>query len=79
MEDIRSDEGRSAVVGIEPIGARETAFTLALTAPELKLTYTALRSLLDDFGREQHDVAEIIRGVLAKLPDEHSIRAITIR
>jgi hypothetical protein len=79
MEEIRSDEGQSAVVETEPIRAGEIAFTLALTAAELKLTYTALRSLLDDFGREQHEVGEIIRGVLAKLPDEHSIRAITIR
>lgn len=79
MEEIRSDEAQPALVQTEPIGARDVAFTLALTAPELKLTYTALRTLLDDFGRDQHDVAEVIRGVLAKLPDEHSIRAITIR
>jgi hypothetical protein len=79
MEEIRSDEAQPTLVNTEPSGARDIAFTLALTAPELKLTYTALRTLLDDFGREQHDVAEVIRGVLAKLPDEHSIRAITIR
>ena len=54
------------------------AFTLHLTEPELKLTHTALRALLDDLGHEEHDLMEIVRGVLSKLPDEHSIRAIRL-
>jgi hypothetical protein len=54
------------------------AYTLDLTPAELKLTYSALRSLLDDFGHDERDVAAIVRRVLAKLPDEHSIRAIDI-
>ncbi len=60
------------------IGPDEIAYELRLTAPELKLTYTALRSLLDDFGHEERDVARIVRGVLDKLPDEHAIRAISL-
>jgi hypothetical protein len=55
------------------------AYTLDLTPAELKLTYSALRSLLDDFGHDERDVAAIVRRVIDKLPDEHSIRAIDIR
>jgi len=60
------------------IGPDETAFTLDLTEAQLKVTWTALRSLLDDFGHEQHDIQRIIHEILDKLPDEHAIRAITI-
>jgi hypothetical protein len=35
-------------------------------------------SMLDDLGHDEADVREIVRGVLSKLPDEHSIRAIDI-
>jgi hypothetical protein len=55
------------------------SFHLELTPEQLKITHTALRSLLDDFGHEEADVHRIIHEVLEKLPDEHSIRAIEIR
>jgi hypothetical protein len=55
------------------------AYTLDLTPAQLKVTHTALRSMLDDFGHEERDVLRVIREVLAKLPDEASIRAIDIR
>jgi len=60
------------------IGPDETAFRLELTAPQLKIVHTALKSLLDDFGHDERDVHRIVHEVLAKLPDEHSIRAIDI-
>jgi CRISPR/Cas system-associated endonuclease/helicase Cas3 len=53
-------------------------YHLELTPAQLKITHTALRSLLDDFGHEQHDVIAVIHEVLAKLPDAHSIRAIVL-
>lgn len=53
-------------------------YHLELTPAQLKITYTALRSLLDDFGHEESDVMAIIHEVLAKLPDEHAIRAIRL-
>jgi hypothetical protein len=56
----------------------ETAYHLQLNAAELKVTHTALKSLFDDLGHDEADVREIVRGVLAKLPDEHSIRAIDL-
>jgi len=56
----------------------DVAFGLHLTAPELKVTYTALHALRDGLGHEESDVARIVQSVLDKLPDEHSIRAIQL-
>ena len=61
------------------IGPDEVAFRLELTAAQLKIVHTALHSLLDDLGHDERDVMDIVRQVLDKLPDEHSIRAIDIR
>ena len=60
------------------IGEDEIAYRLDLTPSELKITFTALHSLLDDMGHDEADVKAIVRRVLDKLPDEHSIRAIQI-
>lgn len=66
-----SDEGKRA----DPSPFK---YHLELTPAQLKLTHTALRSLLDDFGHEQSDVQSVIRQVLEKLPDDHAIRAIRL-
>jgi hypothetical protein len=60
------------------IPAGETAYRLDLTAAQLKITHTALKVLRDDLGHDEHDVRVIADQVLAKLPDEHAIRAIDI-
>jgi hypothetical protein len=64
--------------GINLIGPLEPAFRLELTAAQLKVTHTALKSLLDDFGHEERDVQGIVHEVLAKLPAEPEIRAIDL-
>jgi hypothetical protein len=56
----------------------DVRYHLELTPAQLKITHTALKSLLDDFGHDQHDVMQVIHEVLEKLPDEHSIRAILL-
>ncbi len=56
----------------------EIAYRLDLTAAQLKIVHTALKSLFDDLGREQHDVKKIVAEVLDKLPSEHDIRAIDL-
>lgn len=53
-------------------------YHLELTPAQLKITHTALRSLLDDFGHDEREIHSIIHEVLAKLPDEHAIRAIQL-
>ncbi len=60
------------------LGPDDIAFHLELTAAQMKIVHTALHSLFDDLGREQHDVKTIVAEVLAKLPGEHDIRAIDI-
>ena len=72
MVDQQDMEGNAGEAG-EPFH-----YHLELTPAQLKITHTALRSLLDDFGHEEHDVHAVIHEVLEKLPDEHSIRAIVL-
>jgi hypothetical protein len=60
------------------IGPDDTAYRLELTPAQLKITYTALKSLMDDFGHDERDVHRVIREVIEKLPDEHSLRDIRI-
>ena len=60
------------------IGPDDTAYRLELTPAQLKITYTALKSLMDDFGHDEPDVHRVIREVIDKLPDEHSLRDIKI-
>ena len=62
----------------DDLGESPFKYHLELTPAQLKITHTALRSLLDDFGHEQHDVHAVIREILDKLPDEHAIRAIRL-
>ena len=68
MSDDRSDISSST----------QFHYHLELSPPQLKITHTALRSLLDDFGHDEPDVVRVIHEVLEKLPDEHAIRAIQL-
>ncbi len=56
----------------------DVAYRLELTPAELKVTYTALHSLLNDFGHDEHRVRRIIRGVIDKLPPANSIESIDL-
>jgi hypothetical protein len=71
MSDIGEDDGL-----IKP---GEIAFHLELTAAQLKIVHTALKSLFDDLGHEERDVRDVVLSVLDKLPGEHDIRAIDLR
>jgi hypothetical protein len=53
-------------------------YHLELTPKQLKVTHTALRALRDDFGHDEAEVRDLVEEVLAKLPDEHAIRAIQL-
>jgi hypothetical protein len=55
------------------------AYHLELTAAQLKIVHTALKTLYDDLGHEERDVKQVVSAVLAKLPDEHDMRAIDLR
>jgi hypothetical protein len=60
------------------IGPEETAFRVELTAAQLKVTWSALKSFMNDFGHEEKDIHMVIREVLAKLPEEDSIATIDL-
>jgi hypothetical protein len=55
-----------------------SAYRLELTPEELKVTYNALRSLLNDFGHDEYDVQRLIRSVLEKLPPAERIESIDL-
>jgi hypothetical protein len=56
----------------------DIAFRLELTPAQLKVTHAALKAFLNDFGHDEREVHDAVRAVLAKLPDEGSIRAIDL-
>jgi hypothetical protein len=61
----------------QPLG-EERILSVPLSAPEMKITHTAVRMLLTDLQREQDDERQILWRIIDKLPDEHVIRAITL-
>jgi hypothetical protein len=79
LKTAREGEGISVSDdGSDNLQSTQFHYHLELTPAQLKLTHTALRSLLDDFGHDQSEVLRTIHEVLDKLPDEHAIRAIQL-
>jgi hypothetical protein len=62
-------EGRTDEAGL---------LTVALTPQQMKITFSAVKLLLNDLGREQAEERDLLRGILGKLPDEHTMRAIQL-
>jgi hypothetical protein len=58
--------------------AEHEPLTVPLTAPQMKITHTAVRLLLDDLQRGQDAERQVLWQILEKLPDEHAIRAIEL-
>ncbi len=81
-----SDEAHEPVIRalarevIEGLGRRGDGdrVTLELTPQQMKITYSAVKLLLNDLQREQADERALLREILDKLPDEHTMRAIQI-
>lgn len=69
---------REVLVELEGVADERGILSVALASRQMKITHTALRLLYRDLGREQASELEILRGILNKLPDEHTMRAITI-
>jgi hypothetical protein len=71
---------REVLAGLHAAEPGETGtLTLTLGPEEMKITHTAVRVLLDDTQREQADEREVLRSILEKLPDEHTMRAIRLK
>jgi hypothetical protein len=56
----------------------ERVRSVALTAAQMKIVHTAVKLALDDTQREQSEQRTVLREILSKLPDEHTIRAIQL-
>jgi hypothetical protein len=54
------------------------AARIPLTPPQMKVTHTAVKLRFDDTQREQADERDVLRRILEKLPDEHTMRAIVL-
>jgi hypothetical protein len=61
------------------IGPDDTAFRVELTPAQLKVTWVALKSLLDGYGHDELDVRRLVKSVLDKLPPEESVKDIDLR
>ncbi|HEY8303161.1 MAG TPA: hypothetical protein VIG42_01105 [Solirubrobacteraceae bacterium] len=69
---------REVLTGLDATPEPSGKLTVSLAPQQMKITHTATRLLLGDLQREQADEREILRHVLDKLPDEHTMRAIEL-
>jgi hypothetical protein len=69
---------REVLAQLEQGANAEGKLTVTLSPEQMKITHTAAHLLLDDLQREQAGERELLRRVLEKLPDEHTMRAIEL-
>jgi hypothetical protein len=69
---------REVLAGLELESEQGGKLTVELTPQQMKITHSAVSLLLNDLQREQASEREILRRILDKLPDSHSIRAIEL-
>jgi hypothetical protein len=70
---------REVLAELEAEPDAEGRLTVSLAPEQMKITHTALRLLFDDLQSEQAADRELLRGILDKLPDEHTMRSILLR
>jgi hypothetical protein len=69
---------REVLAQLEGVADERGILSVALASRQMKITHTALGLLFHDLGREQAAEVETLRAILNKLPDEHTMRAITL-
>lgn len=69
---------REVLAGLDAAPDERGVVTLTLAPQQMKITYTAVHVLFDDLQREQAAQRDILRRIVEKLPDEHTMRAIEI-
>jgi hypothetical protein len=69
---------REVIAGLEGEADEHGVLTVTLEPRQMKITHSAVRLLLNDLQREQADEREVLRAILEKLPDEHTMRAIQL-
>jgi hypothetical protein len=70
--------GREVLEQIQNAPAGGAVLTVELTPRQMKFTHSAVKLLMNDLQREQADERELLRSILGKLPDEHTMRAIQL-
>jgi len=69
---------REVLTGLSEPPDERGRLTVALGPEQMKITHSAVKLLLNDLQRGQASEREILRSVLDKLPDEHTMRAIAL-
>jgi hypothetical protein len=69
---------REVLAALEHDPDANVMLSVPLSAPGMKIAYSAVRLLLNDLQREQADERATLWAILDKLPDEHAVRAISI-
>jgi hypothetical protein len=69
---------REVIAGLEQPANEQGVLTVSLEPQQMKITHSAVRLLLNDLQRGQAPEREILRSILDKLPDEHTMRAIAL-
>ncbi len=69
---------RDVIAGLEEPPNEQGVLTVSLEPQQMKITHSAVRLLLNDLQRGQAPEREILRNILDKLPDEHTMRAIEL-
>jgi hypothetical protein len=69
---------RSVLEALEQLPDERGVLTVSLAPEQMKITHSAVRLLLNDLQREQAGERALLHQILAKLPDEHTMRAIVI-
>jgi hypothetical protein len=69
---------REVLASLEATPGENGKLTVALSPEQMKITHSATSLLLDDLQRGQAAEREVLRRVLDKLPDEHTMRAIKL-
>ncbi|HTB50171.1 MAG TPA: hypothetical protein VK701_04270 [Solirubrobacteraceae bacterium] len=69
---------REVIAGLQATPDARGKLTVTLSPEQMKITHTAVKLLLDDLQRGQAAEREMLRRILGKLPDEHTMRAIQL-
>ncbi len=70
---------REVLAELEAEPGAEGRLTVPLAPEQMKIAHSALRLRFDDSQRGQASEREILRAILDKLPDEHTMRSIVLR
>ncbi|HXC23691.1 MAG TPA: hypothetical protein VNU28_03820 [Solirubrobacteraceae bacterium] len=69
---------REVIANLDAAPDERGKLTVTLNPGQMKITHTALKLLLGDLQRGQASEREILRRIIDKLPDEHTMRAIRL-